>query len=68
MAGECAGWRCAIDNGRPWARTYGYNAEIRNLRDPKAGREMRVDIAFRDRRAATSLLAMGVDSYTKARL
>ena len=35
-----------IDNGRPWARTYGYNAEIRNLRDRKAGSAMRVDIAL----------------------
>jgi glycine hydroxymethyltransferase len=26
-----------IDNARPFARTYGYNAEIRNLRDPSAG-------------------------------
>ena len=27
--------KVCIDNARPWARTYGYQAEIRNLRDPK---------------------------------
>src|SRR6185436_8174243 len=31
-----------IDAVRPWARTYGYNAEIRNLRDEKVGADMRV--------------------------
>jgi glycine hydroxymethyltransferase len=39
-----------IDNDRPWVRAYGYEANIRNLRDPKAGEDMRVDIAlYRDR-------------------
>jgi glycine hydroxymethyltransferase len=57
-----------IDNGRPWARTYGYNAEIRNLRDPKAGSAMRVDIALQGPRSRDTLLAMGVDDKTKARI
>jgi glycine hydroxymethyltransferase len=53
-----------IDNNRPWVRTYGYNAEIRNLRDPKAGEDMRVDIALQGPRSRDILLAMGVDTYT----
>ncbi|MBI2757591.1 MAG: serine hydroxymethyltransferase [Chloroflexi bacterium] len=57
-----------IDNGRPWARTYGYNAEIRNLRDPKAGSAMRVDIALQGPKSRDTLLAMGVDSETRARI
>jgi glycine hydroxymethyltransferase len=57
-----------IDRARPWARTYGYNAEIRNLRDPKAGSDMRVDIALQGPKSRDTLLAMGVDSYTKARI
>jgi glycine hydroxymethyltransferase len=57
-----------IDNTRPWARTYGYNAEIRNLRDPKAGADMRVDIALQGPRSREVLLAMGVDEDTKLRV
>ena len=54
-----------IDNARPWARTYGYNAEIRNLRDPKAGEDMRVDIALQGPRSRDILLAMEVDTETR---
>src|SRR5688500_6906334 len=57
-----------IDNARPWARTYGYNAEIRNLRDSNAGSDMRVDIALQGPKSRDTLLAMGVDGYTKARI
>src|SRR5512138_2588980 len=60
--------RVKIDNARPWAHTYGYNAEIRNLRDPQAGEDMRVDIALQGPRSRDTLLAMGVDSYTKQRI
>ncbi len=57
-----------IDNGRPWARTYGYNAEIRNLRDPQAGSAMRVDIALQGPKSRDILLAMGVDEETRMRV
>lgn len=57
-----------IDNARPWARTYGYNAEIRNLRDPKSGNAMRVDIALQGPKSRDILLAMGVDDETKQRV
>ena len=57
-----------IDNARAWARTYGYEAEIRNLRDPKAGNDMRVDIALQGPRSRDTLLAMGVDAAAKARI
>jgi len=60
--------KVCIDNGRPWARTYGYNAEIRDLRDPKSGSDMKVDIALQGPKSRDTLLAMGVDSYTKARI
>jgi glycine hydroxymethyltransferase len=60
--------RVCIDTARPWARTYGYQAEIRNLRDPKAGEDMRVDIALQGPKSRDILLAMGVDSETKARI
>ncbi len=57
-----------IDNNRPWARTYGYEAVIRNLRDPKAGDDMRVDIALQGPKSRDTLLAMGVDDETRARI
>jgi glycine hydroxymethyltransferase len=57
-----------IDNNRPFARTYGYNAEIRNLRDPKAGDDMRVDIALQGPKSREILLAMGVDTETRTQV
>ncbi|HMS00274.1 MAG TPA: serine hydroxymethyltransferase [Anaerolineales bacterium] len=57
-----------IDNARPWARTFGYNAEIRNLRDAKAGDAMRVDIALQGPKSKDILFAMGVDEDTKLRV
>lgn len=57
-----------IDNGRPWARTYGYEAVFRNLRDPKSGSAMRVDIALQGPKSRDILLAMDVDDKTKARI
>jgi glycine hydroxymethyltransferase len=58
----------AIDIAKPWARTYGYNAEIRNLRDAKAGKDMRVDIALQGPKSRDVLLALGVDDKTRANI
>ncbi len=57
-----------IDNKFPGARTYGYEAVMRNLRDPKSGNDMRVDIALQGPKSRDVLLAMGVDAETKARI
>ncbi|MCC6298288.1 MAG: serine hydroxymethyltransferase [Anaerolineales bacterium] len=57
-----------IDHARPWARTFGYNAEIRNLRDPKAGDAMRVDIALQGPKSRDILFAMGVDDETRKKV
>ncbi len=57
-----------IDNRRPWARTYGYNAEIVNLRDRAAGDQMRIDIALQGPRSRDILLALGADEETRARI
>ena len=57
-----------IDNARPSARTYGYNAVIRNLRDPKSGNDMRVDIALQGPKSRDVLFAMGVDDETRKRV
>ncbi len=60
--------RVKIDIARPRARAYGYEAVIRNLRDPKAGADMRVDIALQGPKSRDVLLAMGVDDATKERI
>jgi glycine hydroxymethyltransferase len=57
-----------IDNARPFARTFGYNAQIRNLRDASSGDAMRVDIALQGPKSRDILLAMGVDTETRARI
>ena len=62
------GGKVKIDNTRPFARTYGYNAVIRDLRDPKAGDDMRIDIALQGPKSRDILLAMGMDDKTKARI
>ncbi len=57
-----------VDNGRPWARAYGYEAAIRNLRDPKSGNDMRIDIALQGPKSRDILLALGVDEATRKRI
>jgi glycine hydroxymethyltransferase len=57
-----------IDNARPWARTYGYRAALRDLRDPRSGDDMRVDIALQGPKSRDVLLAMGVDTETRIQL
>ncbi|MFM8321984.1 MAG: glycine cleavage system aminomethyltransferase GcvT [Chloroflexota bacterium] len=57
-----------IDTDRPWARAYGRNAVLRNLRDPQAGPDMRVDIALQGPKSRETLLAMGVDAPTRKRI
>jgi glycine hydroxymethyltransferase len=57
-----------VDNARPGARTYGYNAVLRNLRDPKAGEDMRVDIALQGPKSIDILLAMGVNAESRRRI
>ncbi len=57
-----------VDNQHPWARAFGRGVSLRNLRDPKEGSEMRVDIALQGPRARDILLAMGCDDLTRNRI
>jgi glycine hydroxymethyltransferase len=56
--------RVRVDNKRPWARAYGRNATLRNLKDPKAGKDMRVDIALQGPKSRKVLIALGCDEKT----
>ncbi len=60
--------RVCVDSQRPWARAFGRNVLLRNLRDPKEGAEMRVDIALQGPRSRDILLALGCDEPTRHRI
>ncbi len=60
--------RVMVDAARPWARAFGCNAVLRNLRDPKEGNDMRVDIALQGPKSRDILLALGVDPQTRKRI
>jgi len=49
-----------IDNQRPWAHTFGSQVNLLNLRDPQAGKAMRVDIALQGPRSKEILNKIGL--------
>jgi glycine hydroxymethyltransferase len=57
-----------VDRERPGAVAFGRNVVLRNLRDPKAGSEMRVDLALQGPRSREILLALGCDQETRQRI
>ncbi|MCJ7529795.1 MAG: glycine cleavage system aminomethyltransferase GcvT [Anaerolineales bacterium] len=57
-----------VDNERPWTRAYGRNVSLRNLRDPKSGADMRVDVALQGPQSRTILLALGCNEETRKRV
>ncbi len=57
-----------IDERRPWAKAFGRQCRLRNLRDPAEGKDMRVDIALQGPKSREILLALGCDEDTTARL
>lgn len=60
--------RVKVDSARPWARAFGRNVILMNLRDPEAGADMRVDIALQGPRSRDILLALGCDIETRRRI
>ena len=57
-----------VDQARPWTKGYGRNVVLRNLRDPKEGPDMRVDIALQGPRSRDILLALGVSDADRKRI
>ena len=57
-----------VDRARPWARAFGRDVILRNLRDPKEGPDMRVDIALQGPKAREILLALGADAGSRKRV
>jgi glycine hydroxymethyltransferase len=60
--------RVRVSNARPWARAFGRQATLRNLRDPQEGADMLVDIALQGPRSRDVLLALGADNQNRARI
>jgi glycine hydroxymethyltransferase len=60
--------RVRVDNERPWALSFGRGCILRNMRDPKEGPDMLVDLALQGPKSRDVLLAMGCDEKTAFRL
>jgi glycine hydroxymethyltransferase len=60
--------RVLVDREHPEARAYGRNAILRNLRDPKEGSDMRVDVALQGPGSLQILLDLGCDEDTARRI
>jgi glycine hydroxymethyltransferase len=60
--------RVSVDSSRPWVKIVGRNVILRNLRDPKAGKDMRVDIALQGPKSREILLMLGADKATEKKI
>ncbi len=58
----------AIDRARPWAKVFGRDCTLRNLRHPEEGTDMLVDIALQGPQSRKILLALGCDPQTTDQL
>jgi glycine hydroxymethyltransferase len=57
-----------VDNERPWAKTFGRDCVLRNLRDLSEGPDRRIDLALQGPKSLEILLALGCDETTSQRL
>ncbi len=57
-----------IDRARPWAKVFGRGVTLRNLRDPKEGADMRVDIALQGPRSREILLSLDCENAARKRI
>ena len=57
-----------VDPSQPWVKAFGRGVILRNLRDPKEGKDMRVDIALQGPKSRDILLALGADSATQKKV
>lgn len=57
-----------VQNDRPNARVFGRKVVLRNLRDPKEGKDMLVDLALQGPRSREVLFALDVDVPTRQRI
>jgi glycine hydroxymethyltransferase len=60
--------RVRVDELRPWSYAFGRDVNLRNLRNPETGEDMRVDIALQGPKSREILLALGCDEATARRV
>ncbi len=60
--------KVSVDTARPWVKVIGRNVILRNLRDQKEGKDMRVDIALQGPKSRDILLMLGTDKATETRI
>jgi glycine hydroxymethyltransferase len=56
------------DVHRPWAKAFGGKVLLRNLRDPKESKDMRLDVALQGPKSRDILLALGCDAKTRKKI
>ena len=54
-----------VDNTRPWARAFGRNAILRNLRDPQEGKDQLINIALQGPKSRDILLQLDLNDDDK---
>ncbi len=57
-----------VDSAQPWVKTFGSGVILRNLRDPREGNDMRVDIALQGPKSRDILLSLGCDAAAQKRI
>ncbi|MDH5606145.1 MAG: glycine cleavage system aminomethyltransferase GcvT, partial [Anaerolineae bacterium] len=57
-----------VDRKQPSSKAFGRQVALRNLRDPKEGKDMLVDIALQGPKSLEILLALGCDPDTESKI
>lgn len=57
-----------VDSQNPWVQSFGKKVNLRNLRDPKEGKDMRVDLALQGPKSRDILLALPWDDETRRKI
>ena len=57
-----------VDKKHPSVRAFGRNSILRNLRDPKEGEDMKVDIALQGRKSRDILLSLGCSAEDRNKI
>lgn len=60
--------KVCIDRKRPWSQAFGRGVRLRNLRDAKAGKDMRVDLALQGPKSRKILLALDATDADKEKI
>lgn len=57
-----------VDRSKPWAQSFGRKVILRNLRDPREGKDMRVDLALQGPKSRDILLSLPWDEVSRRKI